>query len=204
MLVYLDNFRSIGPKSVAGLINRTGLNENFAREILELHTLGVRTVYTPGRRAALRQGDHRLDLAADGDRSGPRQRVRVQCAPARAGCADRDRQELSGRRRASRAAPCWPTSRAIRRPPRMSRSSSRAISAPTSRRLRWWSDWPRCFLDTDGDLKEMAKALIEAPETWDERRLKLKRPSEWMISVFARARKRVRAAPLDGWTGLSG
>jgi uncharacterized protein (DUF1800 family) len=46
MLVYLDNFRSIGPSSVAGLINRTGLNENLAREILELHTLGVRSVYS--------------------------------------------------------------------------------------------------------------------------------------------------------------
>ena len=46
MLIYLDNFRSIGPMSVAGLINKTGLNENLAREILELHTLGVRTVYT--------------------------------------------------------------------------------------------------------------------------------------------------------------
>ena len=46
MLIYLDNFRSIGPMSVAGLLNKTGLNENLAREILELHTLGVRTVYT--------------------------------------------------------------------------------------------------------------------------------------------------------------
>ena len=46
MLFYLDNSRSIGPKSVAGLINNTGLNENLAREILELHTLGVRSVYT--------------------------------------------------------------------------------------------------------------------------------------------------------------
>ena len=40
------------------------------------------------------------------------------------------------------------------------------------------------FLDTDGDLKEIAKALIEAPETWDEQRMKLKRPSEWLISAW--------------------
>src|SRR4249919_1794040 len=46
MLIYLDNFRSVGPMSVAGLLNKTGLNENLGREILELHTLGVRTVYT--------------------------------------------------------------------------------------------------------------------------------------------------------------
>ena len=45
MLVYLDNATSIGPGSVAGINNDRGLNENLAREILELHTLGVRTVY---------------------------------------------------------------------------------------------------------------------------------------------------------------
>ena len=46
MLLYLDNARSIGPDSIAGIRRRRGLNENLAREILELHTLGVRTVYT--------------------------------------------------------------------------------------------------------------------------------------------------------------
>jgi len=43
MLVYLDNARSIGPNSIAGRNRGKGLNENLAREILELHTLGVRT-----------------------------------------------------------------------------------------------------------------------------------------------------------------
>ena len=46
MLLYLDNARSIGPDSIAGVRQRRGLNENLAREILELHTLGVRSVYT--------------------------------------------------------------------------------------------------------------------------------------------------------------
>src|SRR4249919_323141 len=46
MLVYLDNFISIGPNSVAGINRTRGLNENLAREILELHTLGVRTGYS--------------------------------------------------------------------------------------------------------------------------------------------------------------
>ena len=40
------------------------------------------------------------------------------------------------------------------------------------------------FIDTDGDLKEIAKALVESPETWDEQRLKLKRPSEWLVSAW--------------------
>jgi uncharacterized protein (DUF1800 family) len=46
MLIYLDNARSIGPDSIAGRDRGKGLNENLAREMLELHTLGVRTVYT--------------------------------------------------------------------------------------------------------------------------------------------------------------
>jgi uncharacterized protein (DUF1800 family) len=46
MLVYLNNQVSIGPNSVAGINRTRGLNENLAREILELHTLGVRTGYS--------------------------------------------------------------------------------------------------------------------------------------------------------------
>lgn len=41
MLIYLDNQISIGPNSRAGQNRGRGLNENLAREILELHTLGV-------------------------------------------------------------------------------------------------------------------------------------------------------------------
>ncbi len=41
MLAYLDNDDSMGPNSVTGLAWGTGLNKNLAREILELHTLGV-------------------------------------------------------------------------------------------------------------------------------------------------------------------
>ncbi|WP_240980105.1 DUF1800 domain-containing protein [Ramlibacter agri] len=49
MLLYLDQAQSAGPQSMlaerqAG--RRRGLNENLAREILELHTLGVRSGYT--------------------------------------------------------------------------------------------------------------------------------------------------------------
>jgi len=52
MISYLDNMASAGPNSAAGRgrIRRTGnqntLNENLAREILELHTLGVDGGYT--------------------------------------------------------------------------------------------------------------------------------------------------------------
>jgi uncharacterized protein (DUF1800 family) len=45
MLAYLDNDDSIGPQSVSGLAWGAGLNKNLAREILELHTLGVNGGY---------------------------------------------------------------------------------------------------------------------------------------------------------------
>jgi uncharacterized protein (DUF1800 family) len=46
MLRYLDNAKSIGPNSFAGKRRSRGLNENHAREIMELHTLGVDGGYT--------------------------------------------------------------------------------------------------------------------------------------------------------------
>ncbi len=46
MLSYLDNRDSLGPNSKAGQNRKKGLNENLAREIMELHTLGLKAGYT--------------------------------------------------------------------------------------------------------------------------------------------------------------
>jgi uncharacterized protein (DUF1800 family) len=50
MLFYLDNFQSVSPNSVqrlrAAQQQRRGINENYARELMELHTLGVDGGYT--------------------------------------------------------------------------------------------------------------------------------------------------------------
>jgi uncharacterized protein (DUF1800 family) len=55
MMVYLDNWLSIGPDSLANGVNpqnpnskkgAKGLNENYGREIMELHTVGVNGGYT--------------------------------------------------------------------------------------------------------------------------------------------------------------
>ncbi len=45
MLIYLDQARSVGPNSAFGRRRGLGLNENLARELLELHTLGVGSGY---------------------------------------------------------------------------------------------------------------------------------------------------------------
>lgn len=46
MLLYLDNVRSVGPNSRANRNGRRGLNENLARECLELHTVSPAAGYT--------------------------------------------------------------------------------------------------------------------------------------------------------------
>jgi len=46
MLFYLDNWESAGAQSPAGIRRKRGLNENYGRELLELHTLGVDGGYT--------------------------------------------------------------------------------------------------------------------------------------------------------------
>ncbi len=48
MMTYLDQIISVGPNSPFGIEKGRGLNENLAREILELHTLGVHGGYTQG------------------------------------------------------------------------------------------------------------------------------------------------------------
>ncbi|MGD0798328.1 MAG: DUF1800 domain-containing protein [Acidobacteriaceae bacterium] len=55
MMVYLDNWLSVGPDSLANGVNpanpkskagNKGLNENYGREVMELHTVGVNGGYT--------------------------------------------------------------------------------------------------------------------------------------------------------------
>jgi uncharacterized protein (DUF1800 family) len=45
MLIYLDQVRSVGPNSAFGRRRGLGLNENLARELLELHSVGVGADY---------------------------------------------------------------------------------------------------------------------------------------------------------------
>jgi uncharacterized protein (DUF1800 family) len=46
MLAYLDNQVSFGPNSKAGQRQKKGLNENLGRELMELHTVGVKAGYS--------------------------------------------------------------------------------------------------------------------------------------------------------------
>jgi uncharacterized protein (DUF1800 family) len=186
MLVYLDNARSIGPDSIAGVRRQRGLNENLAREILELHTLGVRTVYTQEdvtRFANVITGWTRIAPGQDPSRAGdfvfnpnmhqPGPQSVIGKTYAEAGI-EQGRAVLA----------------TLARHP----ATAKHIAGKLAR--HFIADEPppalvdrlaKRFLDTHGDLKEMAKALVTAPEAWDTPRSKLRRPGEWIIAALRAA-----------------
>jgi uncharacterized protein (DUF1800 family) len=195
MLIYLNNERSIGPKSVAGLIGNTGLNENLAREILELHTLGVRTVYAQEdviSFAKVLTGWTVLPAATNPEHGvefvfnprfhepGPQTVVgRVYAQPGveqgRAALVDLARHPATAAHVARKLARHF-----------VADDPPEALVERLTLR----------FFKTEGDLKEIAKALIEAPETWDAPMTKLKRPNEWLIAA-----RRAIGGVLDGNDG---
>ncbi len=72
MLLYLDQSRSVGPNSPVGQRRDVGLNENLAREILELHTLGVGSGYTQNDVRQFAELLTGLNIGPEGFRFNPR------------------------------------------------------------------------------------------------------------------------------------
>jgi uncharacterized protein (DUF1800 family) len=183
MLIYLDNARSIGPDSMAGLRQKRGLNENLAREILELHTLGVRTVYTqddvtrfanvitgwtvvPFRQDALRGGE--FDFNPRMHQPGAQTVIGKSYSD---GGLEQGRAVLAT----------------------LARHPATAKHVATKLARHFVADEPppalvdrlaKRFLATQGDLKEVGKALVAAPESWEAPRAKLKRPGEWVAAAL--------------------
>jgi uncharacterized protein (DUF1800 family) len=181
MLFYLDNVQSMGPDSVAGINRDKGLNENLARETLELHTLGVRSGYTQtdvtdfakvltgwtwiqpsepvygGEFAFVERMHERGDQIVLGKRypdAGVEQ--------GRAVLADLARHPATARHIAQKLAAHFV-----------------ADEPPPSLVAKL----EKVFLDTGGNLKEVVKSLVIADESWTPERAKLKPPSAWLVSI---------------------
>ena len=181
MLFYLDNVQSMGPDSVAGINRDKGLNENLARETLELHTLGVRSGYTQtdvtsfakvltgwtwiqpaepiygGEFSFVERMHERGDQTVLGKRypdAGVEQ--------GRAVLADLARHPATARHVAQKLAAHFV-----------------ADEPPASLVAKL----EKTFRDSDGNLKEVAKALVLADESWTPQRTKLKPPSAWLVSI---------------------
>jgi uncharacterized protein (DUF1800 family) len=182
MLAYLNNNVSIGPNSVAGINRARGLNENLAREILELHTLGVRTGYSQDdviRFANVLTGWTTISPVDNPEHGsefifnprlhepGPQQ-VMDKIYPdkgveqGRAVLADLARHPATATHVATKLARHFVADT----PPQ-----------PLVERLT------NTFRDTNGDLKELAKTLITDPLAWEAPRDKLKTPCEWSVAI---------------------
>jgi uncharacterized protein (DUF1800 family) len=180
MLVYLDNARSTGPGSPAGLNRGRGLNENLAREILELHTLGVRTVYAQddvtgfakiltGWTVVPPQQEHGGEFTFNPRMHEPGAQTLIR---ARMDQSDFDQ----GRAALDMLAHHPATARHIAEKLVRHFVSDQPVPALADRlAVR--------FIETGGDLKEIAKALVTAPESWNASDRKLKRPAEWMVAA---------------------
>jgi uncharacterized protein (DUF1800 family) len=181
MLIYLDNAASMGANSVAGINRNRGINENLAREILELHTLGVRTVYTQEdvtNFAKAITGWTIYTTDSNPDRGGEflfHPRLHEPGAQTIIGKAYRDTGVEQGRAVLADLA----------------RHPATALHVATKLARHFVADEPpsalvetlrQKFIETDGDLWQVSKSLVTAPESWTPEQAKIKRPSEWRIS----------------------
>ena len=169
MLVYLDNARSRGG----------ALNENYARELMELHTIGVDAGYTQKDVTELA----RVFTGWSIERSG--------AFRFRAFAHDRGTKTVLG---------VTLLDGGIEEGERMIRFLARhpatAKHIATKLCARLVSDEPspalvervaKRFRDTNGDLRATVKAVIDSPEFWSSRGAKVKSPFEYAVSAIRAA-----------------
>jgi uncharacterized protein (DUF1800 family) len=189
MLQYLGNATSMGPGSVAGINRDRGLNENLGREILELHTLGVRTGYTQDDVLSFAKvitgwTTYAPAVPEHGGEFVFYPRFHEPGPQTVLGKAYRDTGFEQGK--AVLADLARQPATALHVATKLARHFvGDEVPATLVETLR------QKFVETDGDLWLMARALVMAPESWTPKQTKLKRPSEWMMAY-------IRAAGFNG------
>jgi uncharacterized protein (DUF1800 family) len=182
MLFYLDNVESIGPDSTAGIDRDKGLNENLARETLELHTLGVRSGYTQTDVTnfakvltgwtwfAPSEPVHGGEFVFNPIQHEPGAQIVLGKSYAqngvqqgRAVLADLARHPATAHHIAAELAAHFI---ADEPPPALVAKLEQTFNA------------------SGGDLREIAKTLIAADESWTPQRTKLKPPAEWIVGIL--------------------
>ncbi len=181
MIVYLDQGQSIGPNSPAGLRRGRGLNENLAREILELHTLGVDGGYTQDdvREFAKILTGWTIGRIEDSNAG------KFAFAPA---IHEPGAKNFLGRRIGPGLIDEGEQALAI-----LARHPATARHVATKLARHFIADRPpeaaverlaRIFLDTDGNLAALSEAVVEQPETWDAALSKLRTPNEFVVAAL--------------------
>ncbi|UIJ47006.1 DUF1800 domain-containing protein [Sphingomonas cannabina] len=197
MLIYLDQAQSIGPDSPFGARaaqrnpkRRPGLNENLAREIMELHTLGVRTGYTQADVTEFARAMTGWTTAGLGRGGGggarnagnPGDFVFVP-----------QLHEPGVRTIMGKSYPQQGEAQAAAVLDDLAVHPATAKHVATKLVRHFVADDPppavvkRCegaFLKSDGDLPTVYRALIDSPEAWAPQPAKFKTPWEWSISMM--------------------
>jgi uncharacterized protein (DUF1800 family) len=182
MLIYLDNIQSMGADSIAGINRDKGLNENFAREILELHTLGARSGYTQADVTSFANvlTGWTFFLTSNPVHGGEFfffKRFHEPGAQVVLGKSYPDTGMEQGHAVLTDLARHPATARHIAQ--KLARHFLADEPPPTL-----VAKLETTFKDSDGDLRELAKTLVGAEESWSPQRTKLKRPSEWIIAAL--------------------
>jgi uncharacterized protein (DUF1800 family) len=192
MLIYLDNQQSFGPNSRAGQRRDKGLNENLAREALELHTLGVNGGYTQAdvtelARALTGWGVRYNPLSTEEDR------FVFDAARHEPGA-----RTVLGRRYAQGGAE---QAQAVLLDLAAHPATARFVAYKLAR--HFVADDPppdlvkrlsAIFLETGGSLAALHRGLVESPQAWLPSLAKVKRPDEYLVSSL-------RALGVTQWPG---
>lgn len=200
MLIYLDQAQSVGPKSQLAefVANRPrnqrklGLNENLAREILELHTLGVRTGYSQTDVTEFARAMTGLSVTGftnaipkrfmngGGEAPGDTVFVAIMHEPgSRTIMGKSYAQAGQGQAQAVLADLAVHPATAKHIATKLARHFV-ADNPPSSLVQKLEAN----FLKTGGDLPSLYRTLIDAPEAWQAQPAKFKSPWEWTVSAL--------------------
>jgi uncharacterized protein (DUF1800 family) len=193
MLFYLDNWQNTGPQSPGRRGQFAGLNENYARELMELHTLGVEGGYTQADVVALAR-----ILTGWGFQARGTIRVfpgRLGAEPDRAGFVfDARRHDFGGKVFLGVTIGGEGMAEGERALDTLARHPSTARFITQKLVRSFVADEPpeplvtrlaERFVATDGDIRAVLAALLASDEFWDERAYgaKFKTPYEYVVSA---------------------
>lgn len=190
MLYYLDNLQSIGPESVAGRRtasrgNGRGLNENYARELLELHTVGVDGGYGQEDVEQLARVLTGWGVAGVGPAAGEADGFGFQFRPIVH--EPGDKRVMGVRYRHSGVSEGESAIRDLCRHPATARFVATKLvrhfvdDEPPEAAVTRIED---VFRDSGGDLYAVSAALVDLEEAWDPERRKLRTPQDWLVAVL--------------------
>ncbi|MGA7540874.1 MAG: DUF1800 domain-containing protein [Steroidobacteraceae bacterium] len=201
MLLYLDNQLSMGPDSRAARniarrnpSRKIGINENLARETMELHTVGVEGGYTQSDVTAF------SEVLTGWSIAGPAARW-VGAQPGtflfRAAMHEPGPQVVMGKRYPDTG---YDQGAAVLRDLARRPATARFIATKLTR--HFIADDPpapavariaTAFAESGGDLPTVYRALIDSPEAWEQPVAKYKTPADFIVSAFRGLELPVRA-----------